>query len=125
MKSGANKVPVLGRYLATLVSRTRSYPAFHCTEMAMDNSTPSRHEKSLGLLTTKFVSLLQEAKDGVLDLKVVRCFLYQQIHLRSMKRMLEKCFLSIFVYKIQNIGSKTFGLFLSMRDICFKCILKF
>ncbi|KAK3716102.1 hypothetical protein QZH41_019650 [Actinostola sp. cb2023] len=32
--------------------------------------TPSRHEKSLGLLTTKFVGLLQEAKDGVLDLKV-------------------------------------------------------
>nr|XP_033785283.1 transcription factor E2F5 [Geotrypetes seraphini] len=29
----------------------------------------SRHEKSLGLLTTKFVSLLQEAKNGVLDLK--------------------------------------------------------
>ncbi|KAI3374790.1 hypothetical protein L3Q82_021345 [Scortum barcoo] len=33
-------------------------------------STPSRHEKSLGLLTMKFVSLLQEAKDGVLDLKM-------------------------------------------------------
>ncbi|XP_043926873.1 transcription factor E2F4-like [Protopterus annectens] len=32
--------------------------------------TPSHHEKSLGLLTTKFVSLLQEAKDGVLDLKL-------------------------------------------------------
>lgn len=32
----------------------------------------SRHEKSLGLLTTKFVSLLQEAQDGVLDLKAVR-----------------------------------------------------
>lgn len=31
----------------------------------------SRHEKSLGLLTSKFVSLLQEAKDGVLDLKAV------------------------------------------------------
>lgn len=31
----------------------------------------NRHEKSLGLLTTKFVTLLQEAKDGVLDLKVV------------------------------------------------------
>ncbi|XP_044129077.1 transcription factor E2F4 [Bufo gargarizans] len=31
--------------------------------------TPSRHEKSLGLLTSKFVSLLQEAEDGVLDLK--------------------------------------------------------
>ena len=37
-------------------------------------STPSRHEKSLGLLTTKFVSLLQEAKDGVLDLKVVSLY---------------------------------------------------
>ncbi len=35
------------------------------------DSTSSRHEKSLGLLTTKFVTLLQEAKDGVLDLKVV------------------------------------------------------
>lgn len=34
-------------------------------------ATPSRHEKSLGLLTTKFVTLLQEAKDGVLDLKAV------------------------------------------------------
>ncbi|XP_067887764.1 transcription factor E2F5 isoform X1 [Heterodontus francisci] len=32
-------------------------------------SSSSRHEKSLGLLTTRFVSLLQEAKDGVLDLK--------------------------------------------------------
>ncbi|KAG2458209.1 E2F5 factor, partial [Polypterus senegalus] len=29
----------------------------------------SRHEKSLGLLTSKFVSLLQEAKDGILDIK--------------------------------------------------------
>ncbi len=31
----------------------------------------SRHEKSLGLLTSRVVHLLQEAKDGVLDLKVV------------------------------------------------------
>ena len=38
--------------------------------------TPSRHEKSLGLLTAKFVSLLQEAKDGVLDLKVVKYLTY-------------------------------------------------
>ncbi|XP_041123385.1 transcription factor E2F4-like isoform X3 [Polyodon spathula] len=36
----------------------------------MQPQTPSRHEKSLGLLTAKFVTLLQEAKDGVLDLKV-------------------------------------------------------
>ena len=31
----------------------------------------TRFEKSLGLLTTRFVNLLQEADDGVLDLKVV------------------------------------------------------
>uniref|UniRef100_A0AAY4DYT5 E2F/DP family winged-helix DNA-binding domain-containing protein n=1 Tax=Denticeps clupeoides TaxID=299321 RepID=A0AAY4DYT5_9TELE len=37
--------------------------------LAGPRPTPSRHEKSLGLLTTKFVTLLQEAKDGVLDLK--------------------------------------------------------
>ncbi|KAM3603784.1 uncharacterized protein V6R79_002040 [Siganus canaliculatus] len=41
---------------------------FETTDMA--RSTPRRQEKSLGHLTTKFVSLLQEAKDGVLDLKV-------------------------------------------------------
>ena len=34
-------------------------------------NSASRHEKSLGLLTTRFVSLLQDAKDGVLDLKIV------------------------------------------------------
>ncbi|CAB3369616.1 Hypothetical predicted protein [Cloeon dipterum] len=33
-------------------------------------SAPSRFEKSLGLLTTRFVTLLQEAKEGILDLKV-------------------------------------------------------
>ncbi|KAK9538698.1 hypothetical protein VZT92_003851 [Zoarces viviparus] len=33
-------------------------------------ATPSRYEKSLGRLTMKFVGLIQEAKDGVLDLKV-------------------------------------------------------
>lgn len=41
-------------------------------EAMSDGQTPAmRHERSLGLLTTKFVTLLQEAKDGVLDLKVV------------------------------------------------------
>ena len=35
-------------------------------------STQNRHEKSLGLLTTRFVSLLQESKNGVLDLKMVK-----------------------------------------------------
>nr|XP_046264013.1 transcription factor E2F5 [Scatophagus argus] len=41
-----------------------------CETAGTVRSTPSRHEKSLGLLTMKFVSLLEEAKDGVLDLKV-------------------------------------------------------
>ena len=36
-----------------------------------DLNAASRFEKSLGLLTTRFVNLLQEARDGVLDLKVV------------------------------------------------------
>lgn len=37
----------------------------------MADIPPSRQEKSLGLLTSKFVSLLQEAEDGVLDIKSV------------------------------------------------------
>lgn len=37
----------------------------------MADSQQSRFEKSLGLLTARFVSLLQKAKDGVLDLKAV------------------------------------------------------
>ena len=41
--------------------------------MMMDPSgdSSSRFEKSLGLLTTKFVTLLQEAEGGILDLKLV------------------------------------------------------
>lgn len=31
----------------------------------------NRHEKSLGLLTSRFVDLLQGAEDGILDLKKV------------------------------------------------------
>ena len=37
----------------------------------MDVAPTKRHEKSLGLLTVKFVKLLKEAKDGILDLKEV------------------------------------------------------
>ncbi|KAI4461000.1 transcription factor e2f [Holotrichia oblita] len=36
----------------------------------MADVQPSRYEKSLGLLTTKFVNLLQKANGGVLDLKI-------------------------------------------------------
>lgn len=41
------------------------------TQTDMAELPPSRQEKSLGLLTSKFVSLLQEAEDGVLDIKSV------------------------------------------------------
>ena len=41
--------------------------------MALNVLDPnSRFEKSLGLLTTRFVNLLQEAEDGILDLKKVK-----------------------------------------------------
>merc|ERR1712109_20279 len=38
--------------------------------MDTPGDSSSRFEKSLGLLTTKFVTLLQEAEGGILDLKV-------------------------------------------------------
>jgi len=42
-------------------------------EIGRSSPTPlgGRHEKSLGLLTAKFVDLLQVAENGVLDLKKV------------------------------------------------------
>lgn len=43
----------------------------------------SRHEKSLGLLTTKFVSLLKNANNGVLDLKVAA----DQLAVRQKRRI--------------------------------------
>ncbi|XP_035499172.1 transcription factor E2F4 [Scophthalmus maximus] len=48
---------------------SRGEPGAAGDSLLLQPPTPSRHEKSLGLLTTKFVTLLQEAKDGVLDLK--------------------------------------------------------
>lgn len=48
--------------------------------MDTPGDSSSRFEKSLGLLTTKFVTLLQEAEGGILDLKLVshtgRCLSY-------------------------------------------------
>lgn len=40
----------------------------------MADPASSRQEKSLGLLTSKFVSLLQDAEDGILDIKSVRSY---------------------------------------------------
>ncbi|CAH8430269.1 unnamed protein product [Heterobilharzia americana] len=47
-------------------------------DFPMDQNTIrdlNRHEKSLGLLTEKFVQLLKEAPDGILDLKMAAEFL--------------------------------------------------
>lgn len=43
----------------------------------------SRYEKSLGLLTTKFVNLLQSSSGGVLDLKKVLLSVLLPLHLSS------------------------------------------
>ncbi|ELT98243.1 hypothetical protein CAPTEDRAFT_109284, partial [Capitella teleta] len=48
-----------------------------------DPSHTCRQEKSLGLLTAKFVSLLQEAPDGVLDLKSAA----EQLNVRQKRRI--------------------------------------
>ncbi|KAL8178878.1 UNVERIFIED_CONTAM: hypothetical protein K2H54_057398 [Gekko kuhli] len=52
---------------------------------------PSRHKKNLGFLTTKFVPLLQEAKDGMLDLKLVADTLAvrQKRHIYDITNVLE------------------------------------
>ena len=54
----------------------------------------SRFEKSLGLLTTRFVNLLQEADDGVLDLKVVSVlYLYELKTVQSSVKLILKIYL--------------------------------
>lgn len=61
-------------------SKTTSYlkkPSLYCIMSDTEDrqsppQTSGRHEKSLGLLTTKFVELLQSAEGGILDLKKVR-----------------------------------------------------
>uniref|UniRef100_A0A3B4XF32 E2F transcription factor 5 n=1 Tax=Seriola lalandi dorsalis TaxID=1841481 RepID=A0A3B4XF32_SERLL len=78
-------------------------------------STPSRHEKSLGLLTMKFVSLLQEAKDGVLDLKVAADSLavkqkrriYDITNVLEGVGLIEKKNKNIIQWRGENTGSQT------------------
>ena len=43
----------------------------------MADPASSRQEKSLGLLTSKFVSLLQDAEDGILDIKSVSIYFFK------------------------------------------------
>ncbi|XP_053294383.1 transcription factor E2F5 [Pleuronectes platessa] len=78
-------------------------------------STPSRHEKSLGLLTMKFVGLLQEAKDGVLDLKVAADSLavkqkrriYDITNVLEGVGLIEKKNKNIIQWRGENTGSQT------------------
>ncbi|XP_071348846.1 transcription factor E2F5 [Trachinotus anak] len=86
---------------------------FEATETV--RSTPSRHEKSLGLLTMKFVSLLQEAKDGVLDLKVAADSLavkqkrriYDITNVLEGVGLIEKKNKNIIQWRGENTGSQT------------------
>ncbi|XP_008284991.1 transcription factor E2F5 [Stegastes partitus] len=86
---------------------------FETTETV--RSTPSRHEKSLGLLTMKFVSLLQEAKDGVLDLKVAADSLavkqkrriYDITNVLEGVGLIEKKNKNIIQWRGENTGSQT------------------
>ncbi|CAB1325964.1 unnamed protein product [Coregonus sp. 'balchen'] len=75
----------------------------------------SRHEKSLGLLTIKFVTLLQEAKDGVLDLKVAADSLavrqkrriYDITNVLEGVGLIEKKTKNIIQWRGENLGCKT------------------
>uniref|UniRef100_UPI0037E76E04 transcription factor E2F5 n=1 Tax=Semicossyphus pulcher TaxID=241346 RepID=UPI0037E76E04 len=86
---------------------------FETTEAV--RSTPSRHEKSLGLLTMKFVSLLQGAKDGVLDLKVAADSLavkqkrriYDITNVLEGVGLIEKKNKNIIQWRGENSGSQT------------------
>ncbi|KAG7250545.1 hypothetical protein CRUP_016735, partial [Coryphaenoides rupestris] len=76
---------------------------------------PSRHEKSLGLLTIKFVNLLQEAKDGVLDLKVAADSLavrqkrriYDITNVLEGVGLIEKKTKNIIQWRGENMGSQS------------------
>ncbi|XP_041660243.1 transcription factor E2F5-like isoform X2 [Cheilinus undulatus] len=86
---------------------------FETTETV--RSAPSRHEKSLGLLTMKFVGLLQEAEDGVLDLKVAADSLavkqkrriYDITNVLEGVGLIEKKNKNIIQWRGKNSGSQT------------------
>ncbi|KAF1383662.1 hypothetical protein PFLUV_G00134180 [Perca fluviatilis] len=103
----------MGYKVVWLVVPSRKKMDFETTETV--RSTPSRHEKSLGLLTMKFVSLLQEAKDGVLDLKVAADSLavkqkrriYDITNVLEGVGLIEKKNKNIIQWRGENSGSQT------------------
>ncbi|XP_046884473.1 transcription factor E2F5 isoform X2 [Hypomesus transpacificus] len=82
---------------------------------SQSNGGSSRHEKSLGLLTIKFVTLLQEAKDGVLDLKVAADSLavrqkrriYDITNVLEGVGLIEKKTKNIIQWRGENLGCQT------------------
>ncbi|KAM8850661.1 transcription factor E2F5 isoform 2-T2 [Spinachia spinachia] len=78
-------------------------------------ATPSRHKKSLGLLTMKFVRLLQDTKDGALDLKVAADSLavkqkrriYDITNVLEGVGLIEKKNKNIIQWRGENSGSQT------------------
>lgn len=60
-----------------LASRPAAIPGM------LEPPSGGRSEKSLGILTAKFVALLQEAKDGVLDIKAAA----DQLEVRQKRRI--------------------------------------
>jgi len=74
------------KYTAEDTSQSNSYPKVNPDDgipKTEDAIAATRYEKSLGLLTSRFVSLLQEAKDGILDLKLAADIL----HVRQKRRI--------------------------------------
>lgn len=55
----------------------------HTMDSVEENCNSSRQEKSLGILTTRFVTLLQEAPEGILDLKTAA----DQLAVRQKRRI--------------------------------------
>jgi len=88
MASWAVSVPASpGGFAGPATPGTSSVPTtpekLRGTEDQADVDTPSRAEKSLGILTSKFVKLLQEAPNGVIDLKTAA----EQLAVRQKRRI--------------------------------------
>ena len=65
-----------------MASPYSGYANYPLNDLSFDNQLLrdiNRQEKSLGQLTEKFVELLKDSPDGILDLKLVSVFLINMI----------------------------------------------
>lgn len=83
-----------------------------------------RYEKSLGLLTTRFVSLLQAANNGVLDLKIVSIYLLFVTLIAVSLRLKKKNNLNFVKYDFFSLGDGFISSKTKAKDIrhnkCFR-----